>query len=70
MRWTEKNPDIHDINPGELWVGVMENPRPHVVIAARSDEENIVLSRFDPAEARQIGEQLIRFAHTISAPDN
>jgi hypothetical protein len=73
VRYTaEKNPDIRDVPAEEVWVGAIDDPKPHVAIATRSkDEDELVLvCRFKPDEARQVGQELIRLANTLAAPNN
>jgi hypothetical protein len=71
MRYTAKDPDIRDVAPGELWVGVMDKPVPHIAIAIGTDDDDVVIvSRFKADEALLMGQELIRCANVISAPNN
>jgi hypothetical protein len=69
VRWTEKDPDVRDVAEGELWVGAMGYPLPHVVLATRKGED-VHVQRFRPADARDMGEQLIAFAEKITPAYN
>ena len=73
MRYTEEaNPDVREVPAGQVWVGVIDKPVPHVALATASKEEDdlTVVCRLKPEEARQMGEELIRVALTVIAADN
>lgn len=71
MRYTAENVDVREVAAGELWIGVIPQPVPHVVICTRDSHDDAVnVSRFRPHEARQMGEELIRLALTVDAPNN
>lgn len=73
MRYTEeKHPDVREVPAGEVWVGMIPEPKPHVALATRSQDEDdlILVCRFRPDEARRMGEMLIRLAMTATAPEN
>ncbi len=56
MRYTEQaDPRVRDIPGGELWLGTVADPHPHVVLATR---------------AQAMAHELKRLALTISAPHN
>jgi septum formation inhibitor-activating ATPase MinD len=67
MRWTkQRNPDIRDVRDGELWVGIMDDPRPHIALATKNDGK-LFVSRFSAKDARDMGLQLIDFADVLDA---
>lgn len=77
MRRTEQaDPRVRDIPAGELWVGTLADPHPHVVLAWRpnpgEDESDdlAVIVRLEAGEAIQMGDELQRLAFTIGAPNN
>jgi hypothetical protein len=70
MRWTEKDPDVRGVAPYELWTGIIALPRPHVTIVVRDDDDIVHVARFKGDDAREIGEQLIRFADELNAENN
>jgi len=71
VRYTAENTDVREVPVGEVWVGVISIPRPHVVIATRSKTDgDTIVARFKPFEARRMGEELIRVALAVDAPNN
>ncbi len=70
MRWTGPNSDVRDVPADELWVGIVDVPRPHITLATRTPNGEPVVSRFHPDVAREIGEELIRRANQLSAENN
>jgi hypothetical protein len=74
MRYTaEKDPDLRTIPASEIWVGIIPEPRPYIVIASRLDGDDappVAVVRFGSAEARGMAAELIRLAATIEAPNN
>jgi hypothetical protein len=73
VRYTaEPNPDIREVPAGQLWVGTVLEPSPHVVLATRQEDEEplALVFRFEAAEAILLAQELISLANTISAPNN
>ena len=72
MRWTEQNPDIRDVAPDEVWVGVIPADKPYVAIATRDDDADnvVIVFRLGPADARGMAAELLRLAAEIDAPNN
>ena len=73
MRYTDENADVREVPAGEMWVGMIPNPRPHIAFATKLDDnegELVVLSRFKPSQAFEMGCELIRLAAAIEAPNN
>lgn len=72
MRYTAENTDVREVPAGEVWVGTVPDPAPHVVIATRSDDEDdlILVCRFKPYEAFRFGEELMRLALAVEASNN
>jgi len=71
MRYTEPNTDIQTVPAGELWVGIIDAPRPYVAIATRLDDgEPMIISRLSARDALETAEELARLAHTLHARNN
>jgi hypothetical protein len=72
MRRTGLNSDVREVPAGEVWVGMIDDPAPHVAIATRSEDDDdlVLVCRFKPDEARHVGKEILRLAMTVSAPDN
>ncbi len=71
MRYTEENTDIQTVPAGELWVGIINAPRPYVAIASRPENgEPAIISRLDARGALEVAEELARLAHTLNAQNN
>jgi hypothetical protein len=72
MRYTALNADVREVPAGEVWVGIIDDPKPHVAIATRraDDDELILVCRFKPNEARLMAQELGRLANTFNAPNN
>jgi hypothetical protein len=64
MRWIGPNPDVREVGEGEVAIGIMETPLPHVAVVMRKGE-GVEIHRFRPENAREMGEQLIHFADTL-----
>jgi hypothetical protein len=69
MRWVGPDPDVREVEEGQLWIGVMSLPRPHVALVTRRGED-VRIQRFKPEDAREMGEQLIAFADQLNADNN
>ena len=71
MRNTVVDADVREVPAGEVWVGALAKPRPHVAIATRDKGDDlVVVCRFTAEEAQRLGGELIRLALSISAPQN
>ncbi len=71
MRYTEPNTDIQTVPAGELWVGIIDAPRPYVAIASRPENgEPAIISRLSARGALEVAEELARLAHTLQARNN
>ncbi len=69
MRWAGPDPDVGEVEEGQLWIGVMEFPRPHVALVSRRGED-VRIQRFKPEDARDMGERLIALAAELNAANN
>ena len=70
MRWAGPDPSVDEVAEGELWIGVMDLPLPHVALVTRSKGEDVRVHRFKPEDAHEMGEQLIAFAAELNAANN
>ncbi len=71
MRYTEQpDQDVREVPPGEVWVGVLEDPARVVLVTPSSDGGVILMCSLKPDESRQMGAELIRAAATVLAADN
>ncbi len=71
MRYTDENTDIQTVPAGELWVGIIDAPRPYVAIASRPENgEPAIISRLGARGALEVAEELARLAHTLNARNN
>ncbi len=63
--------DLRAVPLGEVWVGLIDDPHPHVGIAIRLGEgDRIMLSRLSGLDALDLAGQLTRLSHVIAAPNN
>ena len=69
MRMVGPDPSVDEVEEGQLWIGVMEFPLPHVALVTRQGGD-VKVQRFKPEDARQMGEQLIAFADELNASNN
>ena len=76
MRYTEADLRVRDIPGGELWLGTVADPHPHVVFATRAQEDQndeddlVVVWHLEAGEAMTMAHELKRLALTIAAPNN
>ena len=73
MRHTaEPNADVRDVPPGEVWVGVLDDPARVVLVTPSIDDTDAItlMCSLKPDEARQMGQELIRAAASVLAHDN
>ncbi len=72
MRHTAENADVREVPPGEVWVGLLEDPARVVLVTPSSDDTDAItlMCSLKPDEARQMGAELIRAAATVLAADN
>ena len=69
MRYTEQpDQDVRAVPAGEVWVGIIHSPRPHVAIATRRDGDPVVVARLNARDALDMAFELARFAHTLDPP--
>jgi hypothetical protein len=64
VRWIGPNPSVQEVEEGQLAIGVMELPLPHVALVTRKGED-LRIHRFQPEDAREMGEQLVAFAEQL-----
>lgn len=64
MRWIGPNPSVEEVREGQLAVGIMELPLPHVALVTRKGGD-LRIHRFQPEDARDMGEQLVAFADEL-----
>jgi hypothetical protein len=71
-RYTELNADVRTLPPKEIWVGIIDAPKPYIAIASRLDgnETPVIMCRFGSSEARGMASELIRLAAELEAPNN
>ncbi len=63
--------DLRAVPPGQVWVGLIDDPYPHVGIAIRlGEEDRIMLSRLSGPDALDMAGQLARLSYVIAAPNN
>ena len=65
MRWVGPNPDVRDVDQGEMYIGIVEVPWPHIAISSRTRAGSVHVARFGAEEAKAMGEQLIAFADDL-----
>ncbi len=72
MRYTEeKNPDLRTVPAGQLWVGIIAAPEPHIGIATQLDDGGrIMVSRLNSRDALEIADELVRLARKLAAQNN
>jgi len=72
-RYTEANADIRSIPAGEIWIGIINAPKPYIALASRPDgdeDEPVMVCRFGSAEAKGMAVQLLEYAASLEAPNN
>ncbi len=63
--------DLRAVPRGEVWVGLVDDPFPHVAIAIRLAEgDRVMLSRLSGPDALDLAGQLARLSYVIAAPNN
>ena len=70
MHYTEKDVGVREIPAGELWVGIIAAPQPHIAIATRLDDEVIIVSRLSARDALEMAEELVQLARALDARNN
>jgi len=72
MRYTEE-PDQHvlEVSAGQVWVGIIAAPTPHIGIATRlEDDTDVIVARFNAGDAMDIAGELARLARELEAQNN
>ncbi len=72
MRYTEQtDPNVLEIPAGQVWVGIIAAPTPHVVIANRLDDgSSVAVARFNASDAMGMAAELARLANELEARSN
>ncbi len=72
MRYTEEaDASVLEVPAGQVWVGIIAAPTPHVVIANRLDDgSSVAVARFNASDAMGMAAELARLANELDAQNN
>jgi nicotinamide mononucleotide (NMN) deamidase PncC len=72
MRYTEEtDPSVLEIPAGQVWVGIIAAPTPHIVITTRlEDDTDVIVARFNASDAMDMAAELARLANALEAQKN
>jgi len=75
QRYTDQpNQNILEVPPHQMWVGIIDQPAPHIALATCGSDEDgddlRLVFRLSADEATQMAGELMRLANTLAAPNN